>query len=56
MSSQSKVYGIKGNLVSCMFSLDFVVCVLALVFSFLQWEELNWMQCGVKVNCISVMR
>jgi len=56
MNSQSKVYGMKGNLVSCMCSLDCVVCVLALVFYFLKWEELNWMQCGVKVNCTIAMR
>jgi hypothetical protein len=50
MSSHNKLFGIKGKLVSCMCSLDCVVCVLALVFYFLKWEELNWMQCTVKVN------
>ena len=50
MGSQSRVYDMKGKLVSCMCSLDCVVCVLAFVFYFLKWEELNWMQCTVKVN------
>jgi hypothetical protein len=51
MSSQRKLCGMKGNLVSCMCSLDCVVRAFALVFYFLKWEELNWLQCGVKVNC-----
>jgi len=51
MSSRREVYGMKVNLVSCMRSLDCVVCVLALVSYFLKWEELNWMQCMVKRNC-----
>jgi len=50
------VYGMKGNLVSCMCSLDCVVCVLASVFHFLKWEELNWMQYRVKVNYINAMK
>ena len=41
MSSQSRVEDMKVKLVHCMCSLDCVVCVFALVFYFLKWEELN---------------
>lgn len=30
MSLQSKLYGMKGNLLSCMFCLEFVVCLKVL--------------------------
>lgn len=40
MSSRSKVYGMKWNLLSCMFYLEFVVCVFALEFCFLKLEQL----------------
>ena len=56
MSSQNKVSSMKGNFVSCMSSLYFVVCVLPLEYYFLKLKELICMQCGVKVNCITVMR
>jgi len=36
VSSQRELYDIKGNLVSCMRSLDCAVCVLAVVFYFLK--------------------
>jgi hypothetical protein len=48
MCSQSKLYGMRGNLLICMFCLEFVVCMFALKFCFLKLEELIWMQCGVK--------
>jgi len=44
MSSQSKVSGVKCNLLNLMFCLDFSLSILPLEFYFLKLEELNWMQ------------